>query len=79
MREVRAQYGRFKSARTSRLNLLMGNPIQIRAAYNSTFEKGQATELFGFAGEQNRVQLLIYGISADGTRFGSSGTNPKAQ
>jgi Protein of unknown function (DUF4019) len=77
MHEVREQCGRFKSTRISKLNVLMGNPVQIRAAYNSTFEKGPATELFGFAREGDKVQLLIYGISADGVRFGSAGYKPK--
>jgi hypothetical protein len=77
MHEVREQYGGLKSTKLSKLNVLMGSPVQIRAAYSSMFEKGQATELFGFAREGDKVQLLIYGISADGVRFGSAGYKPK--
>jgi hypothetical protein len=63
MQETREQYGRFEMAKSSKLHVLMGAPVQIRAAYNSTFEKGEAKELFSFAREAHKVQLLVYGIS----------------
>jgi hypothetical protein len=79
MADAREQYGKFETMRSSRFNVIMGAPVQIRAAYTSTFEKGEATELFSFAREGNKVQLLIYGISPNGIRFGSSGPGSKAQ
>jgi hypothetical protein len=71
MQENRDHYGLFRAAKSSKLNVIMGNPVQIRAAYVSTFDKGDATELFSFAREGQKVQLLIYGISPGDTRVGS--------
>jgi len=63
MQETRQQYGSFKAAKSSTLNVVMGAPVQVRAAYYSTFDKGEATELFSFAREGHKLQLLMYGIS----------------
>ncbi len=79
MQETREQYGLFKAARSSKINVVMGAPVQIRAAYYSTFDKGEATELFSFAREGHKVQLLIYGISPGGTQFNGSGSVPKGE
>jgi uncharacterized protein DUF4019 len=63
MKQTREQYGDFTAIKSSQLNVLMGAPIQIRAAYVSSFEKGEATELFSFAKDGQKIELLIYGIS----------------
>ena len=72
MQENREQYGLFRAARSSKLNVIMGAPVQIRAAYFSRFDKGDATEQFSFGREGERVQLLIYGISPGDTQFNRS-------
>jgi hypothetical protein len=77
MQENRERYGLFKAARSSRLNVVMGAPVQIRGVYYSTFDKGEATELFSFAKEGHKVQLLIYGISPGGTQLNGSASVPK--
>jgi hypothetical protein len=69
MQENQEQYGLFRAARSSKLNVIMSAPVQIRAAYFSTFDKGDATELFSFGRERERVQLLIYGISPGDAQF----------
>jgi hypothetical protein len=79
MQENRQQYGPFKMTSSSKINVIMGAPVQIRAAYNSTFEKGEATELFGFAREGHKVQLLIYGISPATTQSNPSGSGLKTE
>src|SRR6478735_3732705 len=75
MQESRAQYGLFIVAKSSKLNVIMGAPVQIRAAYLSSFGKGEATELFSFARDGHNVRLLIYGISP-GNTFKSSLSSP---
>jgi hypothetical protein len=55
-------FGAFKKATSSELNVIPASPIQIRAVYNSTFEKGNATELFVFVKQSDTVQLAQYQI-----------------
>ena len=77
MQEDREQYGLFRAARSSKLNVLMGVPVQIRAAYVSTFDKGDVTELFGFAREGHKVQLLMYGVSPGDNQSSRPSSAPK--
>ena len=72
MQETRMRYGSFTSLTSSKVNVIIGAPVQIRAAYNSTFEKGEATELFSFVREGHKIQLLIYGVSPRRTPFNNS-------
>jgi hypothetical protein len=68
MQDTRERYGAFRNSAPWKMNVVMGAPVQIRAAYTSNFEKGNATELFAFAREGHRIQLLAYGIyPADAT------------
>lgn len=62
MQETRDQFGRFKKVSSSQLNVVMTAPVQIRAACNSTFEEGEAAELFNLVREDDNVELLAYGI-----------------
>jgi len=55
-------FGAFKKVTSSELNVIPASPMQIRAVYNSTFEKGDATELFVFVKESDAVQLVQYQI-----------------
>src|SRR5262249_45779082 len=48
MQETRSRFGKFERVTFSELNVIMGAPVQIRAVYNSVFEKGETTELFVF-------------------------------
>jgi RHS repeat-associated protein len=59
---TRARFGGFKTMTHSELNVIVGAPVQIRAAYDSIFEKGNATELFVFLKHGNKVQLSRYEI-----------------
>jgi hypothetical protein len=63
MKETRNQYGLFRSVLDSEMNVV-GPPEQISATYNCLFEKGPATELFGFARQGHNLQLTSYQISA---------------
>jgi len=62
MQETQDRYGAFKNAAPPKVNVVMGAPVQIRAVYTSNFDKGDATELFAFAREGHKLQLLAYGI-----------------
>ena len=77
MQETREQYGLFKMVGSSKVSVLMGAPVQIRAACYSTFDKGQATELFSFAREGDKIPLLIYGISPGDTQLKESSSIPR--
>jgi hypothetical protein len=78
MQQNRAQYGQFIVAKSSKLNVIMGAPVQIRAAYLSSFEKGEATELFSFVRDGDKVRLLVYGIFP-GNTFKTSPPAPKSE
>ncbi len=61
MQETRDGYGKFNRTTFSYLNLLM-NPVQVRAIYNSEFEKGGATEWFTFLLRGNDFKLAHYEV-----------------
>jgi ribosomal protein S27AE len=62
MQETREQYGLYRARRVSTLDVIMGAPVQVHVVYDSTFEKGDATERFSFARDGDKFQLLIYGV-----------------
>jgi len=62
MRATQNQWGQFKHVTFSELNESIGPQIQIRAVYNSSFEKGDATELFTFVRQDDKIQLAFYNI-----------------
>jgi hypothetical protein len=63
MQETYAHYGSFERITFSQLKVIIGAPIQIRAVYNSTFAKGEATELFTFVEREGKIMLVQYQIS----------------
>ena len=63
MQETYAHYGSFERVTFSQLNVIIGAPIQIRAVYNSTFAKGETTELFTFVDREGEIRLVQYQIS----------------
>jgi hypothetical protein len=62
MGDTRKQFGKFERTTFSRLNVIVGTPIQIRAVYNGRFEKGDATEQFVFIKEGEDVKLAQYTV-----------------
>ena len=62
MKLTRVQFGAFREATHTALSVIVGAPVQIRAVYNSTFEKGDATELFVFLKEPQGPRLADYQI-----------------
>ncbi len=76
MQETSEQYGQFRAVKASKLNVIMGAPVQTRAGCYSIFEKGEATEFFSYSREGHHLQLLIYGIYPGSSRFYGSGNPP---
>ena len=68
MQETRDKYGEFRQVTYSQMNVIVGNPVQVRAVYNSTFERGRATELFIFIRHGDSLSLAFYSISAGSVR-----------
>jgi hypothetical protein len=66
MTETQRQYGAFASSKTLTMNVVIAAPVQIRAVYESKFEKADAIELFIFLREAKSVRLLTYGIRRTG-------------
>ena len=64
LREVSSQFGAFKSVADSEMNVIVEVPMtQVRAAYNSNFEKGDVTELFAFVRRGHDLKLAFYQVS----------------
>lgn len=62
MQETRNRLGQFKGVTSSDLNVIVGAPVQVRAAYKSAFEKSAVTELFIFVKQGDRMQLSEYRV-----------------
>lgn len=62
MRDTRDKYGRVVEVTYSKLNVIVGAPVQIRAVYNTTYEKGKTTEIFNYIREGNKVRIANYNI-----------------
>jgi len=65
MQATRSRFGKFERVESSELKVILGSPVQIRAVCKSTFEKGNATELFVFVKDQVEVRLASYQIWQD--------------
>lgn len=60
------ELGKFIKVDDKKMNVIIDSPIQIRAVYVSTFEKGRVTELFNFIKENGRdIKLASYQIMKD--------------
>lgn len=66
LQEVATKWGKVRDSKLSEGKVFPGNPIQVRAIYNITYEKGQGQEWFSslIRGEDAR---LIYYTNAEGT------------
>ena len=62
LQEISNQFGAFKAVTDSETNVIVGPTVEVRAAYHSTFEKGDATELFGFLRRGDQLRLAIYQV-----------------
>jgi hypothetical protein len=62
MTQTWERFGSFQTVIQSELNVVVGAPIQIRAVYNSLFEKGPAIEQFVFLKESSSPRLAFYQI-----------------
>ena len=60
LRKARDDHGAFENVESSKIEVVMGPPIEIRAVYNSKFEKGDATEWFIFVIEGSDIRLRTY-------------------
>lgn len=69
MGETRNKLGAFQSVMDSKINVIIGAPVQVRAAYNSHFQKGDATELFTFVKRDNSLRLAFYNVSPGTAHF----------
>jgi len=65
LQATRSRFGKFERVESSELKVILGSPVQIRAVCKSTFEKGNATELFVFVKDQVEVRLASYQIWQD--------------
>jgi hypothetical protein len=68
MQETRDKYGEFRQVTNSQMNVIVGNPVQVRAVYNSTFERGKATEMITFIRHGDSLNLAYYSVSAGSVR-----------
>lgn len=62
MKDVRDRFGSVKTVTFSKLNVIVGAPVQIRAVYNTTYEKGKVTEAFTFIKQGDTVRLAHYQV-----------------
>jgi len=62
MKLTREQFGAFRQVTHTEVNVIVAAPVQIRAVYNSTFERGSAMELFVFLKEDQGPCLAHYEI-----------------
>jgi hypothetical protein len=68
MRATRTQFGAFRAVTFSQINIFVRAPIEGRAVYNTTYERGDATEMFLFLKDDNRMRLALYSISPGNAR-----------
>lgn len=72
MKATRDRFGAFKRVTFSQMNVIVGAPVQIRAVYNTSYEKGDATEQFTFLRDGDHVRLALYSPSPGSVRPGGS-------
>jgi hypothetical protein len=71
MRKAKNDYGAFERVESSRISVVRGSPVEVRAVYTSSFEKGDATEWFIFVVEGRDIRLRSYNVQ------GIKSPNPK--
>jgi hypothetical protein len=62
--EILDRFGKPVKVTDSRIEVIIGAPVQVRAVTNTKFEKRDATEMFNFVKEGSSYKLAAYGISA---------------
>ena len=67
LKQVYEKWGKVRDSRVSEARVFPGNPIQIRAIYNTQFEKGQGQEWFtcNIHGEEARLMNYTNGEGFD--------------
>ncbi|HEV2912369.1 MAG TPA: hypothetical protein VGX92_03535 [Pyrinomonadaceae bacterium] len=60
MKQTHEKWGNVRQTTQSGANVIMGNPVQVRFVYNTTFEKGDATEAFIWFVRDNKATLVNY-------------------
>jgi hypothetical protein len=63
LEQARDEYGQFKQFTYTELAAITGLPARVRARCDSTYEKGDATELFAFAKQGGKLRLTFYQIT----------------
>lgn len=63
MTSVKQKYGRLVKVTSEQLDVIIGAPIQIRAIYYTTFQKGKAIEMFTYVKQNDDVKLVKYVIN----------------
>jgi hypothetical protein len=56
------RFGAFKAVTRSDFTVLVGIPVQVRVVFNSKYERSDATELFIFLRENEKIRLSRYEI-----------------
>jgi hypothetical protein len=62
MKGSRDKYGNVDHVTHRWLNVLIGNPIEVKAVYNTHFEKCDATEEFSWVVDGDKAALALYQI-----------------
>jgi outer membrane lipoprotein-sorting protein len=62
MKRTHDQFGAFKNTKQTEAKVIMGAPRQVRLLYNTSYEKGEATEEFIWLVNFNDVKLAMYKV-----------------
>jgi hypothetical protein len=62
MAETADRFGKMEHVDNREMNVIIGAPIQVRAVYETKFEKGDSTEVFLFLKDGDAVRLAMYQI-----------------
>jgi hypothetical protein len=73
LNNVHREFGNFKSIIDKRINVVLGNPVQLRAVCNSQFDTGVLTEMFIFLKDGDQIQLAQYNIAKGPAKLPETG------
>jgi hypothetical protein len=74
MQASRDRVGRFKFVTYSLINVFVRGPVEARAVYNTTYEKGDFTEQFIFLKDDRTFRLALYSLSPGTVRPSGAGS-----
>ncbi|MGE5474952.1 MAG: hypothetical protein ACM3UU_12110 [Ignavibacteriales bacterium] len=60
MRQSHEELGNFINIKDKKMNVVIGAPVQVRAVYISSFEKGDVTEMFTYIKSGDAYKLALY-------------------